>query len=153
MANSYTQIYLQLIFAPKYRDALLHPSWECELHRYITGAVQNNGHKMICINSVPDHLHMFVGLNPAQSVSKMVQEVKANASGWINKNNFVKGRFEWQSGYGAFSYARSQMQSVCDYVQLQKQHHAKRTFLQEYEELLKEFEIDFRKEYVFAEPR
>ena len=116
MANTYTQLYVQFVFAVKYRIGLIQPEWEEELHKYITGIVQNNGHKMIITNGMPDHLHLFVGLNPTQSISDLMRLVKGESSEWINLRRFTNGKFRWQEGYGAFSYSRSQIDRVYQYI-------------------------------------
>ncbi|MFH0893550.1 MAG: IS200/IS605 family transposase [Bacteroidota bacterium] len=152
MANTYTQLHVQIVFAPKYRASLITSSWQEDLQKYITGIIQNNKHKMLCINCMPDHLHMLIGLNPVQSLSKLVQETKAGSSGWINKNRFTKGRFEWQEGYGAFSYSKCDIHSVMNYIEQQQIHHKKADFKSEYLKLLKEFEIEYKTEFVFADP-
>src|SRR5205085_131867 len=105
MPNTYTQIHLQLIFAVKYRAALIKDSWKHDLYKYITGIVQNHRHKLLIINGVEDHLHLLIGFRPHQSLSDLMQDIKGDSSKWINKNNFIKSRFEWQGGYGAFSYS------------------------------------------------
>lgn len=107
MANTYTQIHLQFVFAVKHRDAAIDKSWKENLYRYITGIVQTNNHKLLAINGMPDHIHLFVGMRPTQSVSDLLQDIKGSSSKWINDNKLVKGKFEWQEGYGAFSYAMS----------------------------------------------
>jgi len=149
MANTFTQLHIQFVFAVKNRASLIQSSWEEELYKYITGIVKNHKHKMIAINGMPDHLHVFVGLHPSQSISSLMQVVKGESSEWINEKGFVKGKFQWQEGYGAFSYGHSQVGKVYDYVMNQKQHHKKRTFLEEYRELLKKFEISFDEQYIF----
>ncbi len=151
MANTYTQIHIQFVFAVKYRDGVIHASWKDELYKYITGVVQNNKHKMICINGMPDHIHIFIGVRPTQSISDLMQDVKGNSSKWINEKNFVKGKFEWQEGYGAFSYSKSQMKDVIKYIENQEQHHQKKTFREEYIEFLQKFEIEYDEKYIFKE--
>ena len=151
MANTYTQIHIQFVFAVKSRTALIHNSWKDELYKYITGIVQNNGHKMICINGMPDHIHIFIGLRPNQAISKLMQDVKANSFRWINEKRFCKSKFEWQAGYGAFSYGKSQVESVISYIKNQEKHHAKKSFQEEYLEFLKKFEIEFDEKYTFKE--
>lgn len=106
MANSYTQIHIQVVFAPKYRAALLSPSWNERLHQYITGIIRARGHQLLAINAMPDHIHIFFGMRPHQSLSSLVQEIKANSSRWINEQNLTRKLFRWQDGYGAFSYKR-----------------------------------------------
>jgi putative transposase len=152
MANTYSQIHLQFVFAPKFRASLIHSSWETELFKYITGVVQNNKHKMICINGMPDHLHMLIGFHTTQSVADLMQDVKAYSSKWINENKFTKSRFEWQAGYGVFSYSKSQLPDVIRYIENQKEHHAKKTFLEEYKLFLEKLEIDYNEQYIFHEP-
>ncbi len=152
MANTYSQIHLQFVFAPKFRASLIQPSWENDLFKYITGIVQNNKHKMLCINGMPDHLHMLIGLHTTQSIADLLQDVKAGSSKWINDNKFTKSRFEWQSGYAVFSYSKSQVSSVINYIQNQKMHHKKKTFLDEYKLFLEKSEINYEERYIFKEP-
>ena len=149
MANTYTQIHLQFVFAVKHRDGLIDKSWKDELYKYITGIIQNNNHKLISINGMPDHIHILVGMRPTQSVSDLLQDIKGNSSKWINDKNFVKGKFEWQEGYGAFSYGKSQINDVILYIENQEEHHGKKSFREEYVEFLQEFEISFDHKYLF----
>jgi putative transposase len=151
MPNTYTQLYVHFVFAVKYRQALISEVWEEKLHKYITGIVQNNGHKLLAINSAVDHLHMFVGLNPKQSISEMMQLVKGDSSEFINKEKLTKEKFHWQSGYGAFSNSRSQIDAVCTYIQNQKMHHSKKSFKEEYLEILKDYKVDFEEKYIFTD--
>jgi len=152
MANTYTQIHLQFIFAPKYRASLIHADWETDLYKYITGIVQNNKSKMICINGMPDHLHILVGFHTTQSIADFMQDVKAGSSKWINDNNLTKSRFEWQSGYGAFSYSKSQLPKIIRYIENQKEHHQKKSFLEEYKLVMEKFQIEYYEKYIFNEP-
>ena len=152
MANTYTQIHIQCVFAVKFRQSLIEKEWKERLHQYITGIVQNQGHKMLAINSMPDHLHLFFGFRPNQSLSDLMRIVKSESSQWINEQQFNPEAFKWQEGYGAFSYSRSHVQAVIKYVMNQEGHHKKRTFQQEYEEFLKQFEIDYDGQYVFKTP-
>jgi putative transposase len=152
MANTYTQIHLQFVFATKYRDASIHPSWENELYRYITGVIQNNKHKLLCINGVTDHLHFLVGFRTHQSIADFMQDVKADSSQWINSRKFLKTRFEWQSGYGGFSYSKSMIPTIANYIESQKEHHRKRTFREEYISMLEEAGIEFDPKYIFHDP-
>ncbi|NOT73542.1 MAG: IS200/IS605 family transposase [Cyclobacteriaceae bacterium] len=152
MANTYTQLYIQFVFAVKYRASLIESQWEIELHKYITGIIQNHGHKMISINGMPDHLHIFVGLHPTQSISSIMKITKVSSTDWINESRFTKGKFAWQEGYGAFSYGRSQIDRVYNYILNQKKHHEKKNFITEYKELLKAFEIDYDERYIFKDP-
>lgn len=151
MANTYTQIHLHIIFAVKYRESIIRDSWKDELYRYITGIVQNNKHKMIAINGMPDHIHLLVGMRPTQSVSELLQDIKGNSSKWINEKKFIKSRFEWQEGYGAFSYSKSQLKNVVTYIENQEEHHRKKTFREEYLDFLKAFEVVFDEKFIFKE--
>ncbi|MDQ2718895.1 MAG: IS200/IS605 family transposase [Bacteroidota bacterium] len=151
MPNTYTQLYIHLVFAVKYRAALIQLEWEGYLHRYITGIVQNNDHKLLAINSVSDHLHLLIGLNPKQSISEIMRLVKGDSSEFVNKKGFTKRKFYWQEGYGAFSNSRSQIDSVIKYILNQKEHHHKKTFREEYLGMLKDYEVDYNDKYIFNE--
>ncbi len=152
MPNTYTQLHIQFIFAVKYRAAFIQKEWKERLHQYITGIFQANNHKMICINSMPDHIHIFIGLRPHQSISALIQNVKTESSKWIKEQKFCSAPFAWQQGYGAFSYSRSQLPDVIRYIQNQEMHHKKETFIDEYKLFLKAFEIDYEDQYIFKEP-
>jgi putative transposase len=152
MANTYSQLYIQCVFAPRFRDALLQPEWDAQLRAYITGTVQNNGHKMMAINNMPDHLHLFVSMSPKQSVSEMMQLVKGDSSEWINKKRLTAHKFNWQEGFGAFSYSKSQANDVIGYIARQQEHHQQITFLDEYKLMLKRFEIEHNERYIFKLP-
>jgi REP element-mobilizing transposase RayT len=149
MPNTYTQIHIQAVFVVKHRVGLIQNEWKDDLYKYITGIVQNNKHKMLAINGMPDHVHIFFGMRPSQSLSDLMQDVKANSSRWINENKLVQGKFEWQEGYGAFSYGKSQVSNVIGYVLNQEYHHQRFDFITEYKEFLKEFEIDYDEQYIF----
>jgi putative transposase len=149
MSNTYTQIHIHVVFAVKNRVGIIHKDWRDELYKYITGIIQKNDHKLLIINGVEDHLHLFFGMRPTQTLSDLMQDVKANSSKWINEKGFVQGRFEWQSGYGAFSYSKSQISSVIKYIENQEVHHTKQTFLEEYKNLLDQFEVDYDERYIF----
>ena len=149
MANTFTQLHVQFVFAVQNRACLIQPSWEEELFKYITGIVKNHKHKMLAINGMPDHVHIFLGLHPTQSISSLMQTVKGESSEWINKKRFVSGRFQWQEGYGAFSYSHDRVNQIVNYVLNQKDHHKTRPFLEEYRELLKEFEVPYDNQYIF----
>jgi len=151
MANTYTQLHIQFIFAVKYREALIHDLWRSRLHQYITGIFQNNHHKMLQINSVADHIHILIGLRPDQSISSLIQNVKSESTKWI-KHEKLSLSFAWQEGYGAFSYSKSHLPDVIRYIQTQEEHHKKETFLSEYKRLLTAFAIDFDEQYIFKEP-
>jgi len=149
MANTYTQIYIQTVFAVQNRLSLIRPEWQEELFKYITGIVQNNGHKMIAINGMPDHLHVFIGMKPNQSLSELMQDVKGDSSKWIHEKGFVTGRFEWQAGFGGFSYSISQIDAVVKYIRNQEKHHKIKTFVEEYLEFLEQFQVPFDERYIF----
>ena len=151
MANTYTQIHIQAVFAVKYRIGIIQKNWKDELFKYITGIIRENDHRLLAINGMPDHVHVFFGMRPAQSLSDLLQVIKANSSKWINERGFVKGRFEWQQGFGAFSYSKSQISDVISYIQNQETHHQKRTFLDEYRNLLEEFDVEYDSRYIFKE--
>lgn len=151
MPNTYTQIHIQFVFAVKYRHGLIHSSWKDELYQYITGIVHNNRHKLICINGMPDHIHILIGIRPHQSISDLMQDVKGGSSKWINDKKFLKGKFEWQQGYGAFSYSKSHVKNVVNYIQNQEQHHQKKTFLEEYVDFLEKFEVDYEEQFLFKD--
>ncbi|HEY4327950.1 MAG TPA: IS200/IS605 family transposase [Mucilaginibacter sp.] len=152
MSNSYTQIHIQFVFAVKYRAALIAPEWKERLHQYITDIFQENKHKMLQINSMPDHIHIFIGMRPDQSVSSLIQNVKTESSKWIKRENLCSQPFAWQEGYGAFSYSKSQIPDVVRYIKNQEAHHQKETFLEEYRKFLTLFEIDWDEQYIFKEP-
>ena len=151
MANTYTQIHIQFVFAVKHRDGLLHASYKDELYQYIAGIIKNHNHKLLAINGMPDHVHIFIGMRPTQSISDLLQDIKGSSSKWINEKKFLKVKFEWQEGYGAFSYSKSQSNAVIDYIKNQEQHHAVKTFREEYLEFLELFEIDYDERYVFKD--
>jgi putative transposase len=149
MADTYTQIHIQAIFAVQNRRSLISTKWKDELYKYITGIIQNNNHKLLAINGMPDHLHVFFGMRPTQSISDLMQDVKGNSSKWINEQGFIKGNFAWQSGYGAFSYSKSHVPNVIKYIRNQEIHHKKKTFIEEYKDFLKKFEVDYKEGYIF----
>ena len=152
MANTYTQLHLQFVFATQYRTASIKTFWQEQLHKYITAIVQDHEHKMLQINTMPDHLHMLVGMRPVQSVSSLMQIVKSESTKWINQENFCRHTFAWQEGYGAFSYSKSQLQNVISYIQQQQAHHCKKTFRSEYIDMLIDAGIEFDERYVFHDP-
>ena len=153
MPNTYTQLHIQFVFAVKYRAALIQPQWKEQLHGYITGIFQSNNHKMLQINSMPDHIHIFIGMRPHQSVSALIQNVKTESSKWIRANNYCTMPFAWQEGYGAFSYSKSHTDNVIRYIQNQEIHHRNENFLDEYKGFLKAFEIAYEEQYIFREPQ
>ena len=149
MANTYTQCYFQLVFTAKNRDALIKKSWKDELEMYVTGIVQNHKHKLLAINAMPDHIHIFMGYHVNHLIPDLVEEIKTSTNAWIKKGNLSKFRFEWQRGYGAFTYSHSQIDSVVKYILNQETHHQKRSFREEYLEILRKNEVEFKDEYVF----
>ncbi len=151
MPNTYTQIHIQAVFAVKYRVGLIQPTWKDELYKYITGIVQSQDHKLLIVNGMPDHIHIVFGMRPAQSLSDLMQDIKGSSSKWINDSRFVPGRFEWQEGYGAFSYSKSQLPLVISYVKTQEEHHRWKSFLEEYRNLLDEFQVAYDERYIFKE--
>ena len=149
MANTYTQIYLHVVFAVEGRQNLIASEHNDELQKYVTGIVIAQKHKLIAINNMPDHLHLLVGLRPDAALSDLVRDVKAGSSKFINEKRWVMGRFSWQEGFGAFSYARSQLGAVIRYIQNQQKHHAKKSFRDEYLELLEKFGVEYDRKYIF----
>jgi putative transposase len=151
MANTFTQIYLHMVFAVQDRISLIKSEWNDELYKYITGIIQNNGHKLIAINGTTNHLHVAVGYKPHQLIPDLMQDVKGNSSRWINEKKFVKGKFSWQAGYGAFSFSHSQIDVVIKYINNQGQHHRKKSFKEEYIELLKKYNVKFDEKYILSD--
>lgn len=149
MPNTYTQIYIQTVFTVQNKISLILPQWQDELYKYITGIVQNNGHKLIAINGMPDHIHLFIGMKPNQSLSDLMQDVKGDSSKWIHEKGFIQGKFEWQAGFGGFSYSISQIDDVVKYINNQKAHHKKKSFIEEYHEFLEKFKVSYDERYIF----
>lgn len=147
--STFSQIYIQVVFAVKNRDALIATSWEERLYQYITGIVQNKGQKMLAINGMPDHIHFFIGMKPGCCLSDLVREVKKASNEMINENKLSKFKFNWQEGYGAFSYSHSHIDNVAKYIMNQKEHHKKISFKEEYIDFLKKFEIEYDEKYLF----
>lgn len=149
MANTYTQIHIHAIFAVQNRYSLIGKKWKNELYQYITGIIQNQGHKLLQINGMPDHVHVLFGMRPRQSLSDLMKMIKMDSSGWINQQSFINARFSWQAGYGAFSYSKSQVSRVIRYIENQEEHHRKRTFMDEYIALLEAAGVDYDERYLF----
>lgn len=149
MADTFTQFYVHLVFSPKNKEALIKKEWKDDLEKYITGIVQNHGHKMLAIGCMPDHIHIFIGYNVNHLISDLVQEIKTSSNSWIKYNKLSKFRFEWQKGYGAFSHSRSQVDDVVNYILNQEKHHRNKSFKEEYIEILRKNDIQFRDEYLF----
>lgn len=151
MANTYSQLYIHIVFAVKGRQNLISANWKEEIYKYITGIVTNKEQKLIAINGMPDHIHILIGLKPDKSISDLVRDIKANSSKFINDKRWINGKFEWQTGFGAFTYGHSQLTNIIKYIENQEEHHKTRTFKDEYIAFLKLFNIDFKNEYVFDE--
>jgi REP element-mobilizing transposase RayT len=139
MEKTFTQLYVHVVFTVQNREPLINKNWRDRLYHYITAIVQNHGHKMLAIGGVEDHVHLFIGMNPAEALSNLIKEIKRDSTLWINKNRFVMGRFSWQEGYGAFTYSKSQLSAVCGYIGNQEIHHQKKTFAEEYDEILRKY--------------
>ena len=150
--NAYTQLYIHVVFAVKYRESLLHSGMREDLHSLIASTLTSNGHKPLAIGGMPDHMHILFGLNPNQAIAQIVKEIKRITSAWINESRFFRGHFSWQNGYGAFSYSRSQLDSIVKYIVNQPQHHMNITFLDEYRDILSKFGVAFNSNYIFYEP-
>jgi len=149
MANTFSQIYLQFVFAVQNRQNVIGKEHKEELQKYITSLVQNRGAKMLAVNCMPDHTHLFVGFKPSVLISDFVKEIKVESNEFINSKRWVNGKFKWQDGYGVFSYSHSHIDAVVKYVLNQELHHTKKTFKEEYLELLKKFEVEFDQQYLF----
>ena len=151
MANTYTQIHVQFVFAVKYRNGLIIPSLKEELYQYISGIIKHHNHKLLAINGMPDHIHIFIGMRPTQSISDLMQDIKGSSSKWINEKKFLKVKFEWQEGYRAFSYSKSHVDNVINYIKNQEEHHKKESFRDEYLNFLKRFEVEYDEKYIFKD--
>ncbi|AQG78357.1 IS200/IS605 family transposase [Spirosoma montaniterrae] len=149
MPNTYTQIHLQLVFAVKHRDAVIAPNWKYDLYSFMTGIISQYGHKLLIINGMPDHVHLLVGLRPTQSLSELMKNLKQSSAKWVNDNRLTQGHFSWQEGYGAFSYSKSQLPAVIRYIEKQEDHHTKRSFLDEYRQVLDAFGVSYEEQYLF----
>jgi putative transposase len=149
MANSYSQIYIQIVFSTHRREPSISSEWRERLHRYITGIIQKQGNKLLAINSRPDHIHIFIGANPAVSISDTVRDVKRQSTAFIRTEIGVRTKFSWQEGFAAFSYSRDSISNVIRYIQNQEEHHRVRSFREEYVTMLEEFDVDYLEEYLF----
>jgi REP element-mobilizing transposase RayT len=152
MGNTYTQLHVHAVFAAQNRLSIINEKWEKRVYEYIAGIIRSNGHKPLIVNGMPDHIHSVFGLRPNQSISELLEAVKGSSSKWINENHFAKGKFNWQKGFGAFSYSRSQLPRLIKYVSNQKEHHKRKSFLDEYIEILNKFEVDYNPIYIFHNP-
>ncbi len=151
MANTYTQLYVHIVFAVKGRENLIAPQWKEELFKYISGIITNKGQKLMVINGVPNHIHILVGFKPDVSLSDLVRDIKSNSSRYINEMKWVNGNFEWQRGFGAFTSGYSQLDHIANYIRNQEAHHKTKTFREEYVEILDQQEINYKPEYLFEE--
>lgn len=149
MANTYTQIYIQIVFTVQGRQCLIPNQHKEELFKYITGIVNRREQKLIAINGTSDHVHLFVGISPTIAISDLVRDVKAGSSGFINEKRWVHGKFNWQEGFGAFSYSHSQIDNVVKYIMNQEEHHKKKSFKEEYLDILKHFAVEYNEKYLF----
>ena len=149
MADVFSQIYIQIVFAVKNRQALIRPDWEENLYRYTTGVIETRGHKMLAINGMPDHIHIFIGFKPSESLSDLVLEIKNATDDYIKEHKFSRSAFKWQAGYGAFSYSPSHVDAVCKYILNQKAHHKKRSFEQEFLKILADFDVEIGRKTMF----
>ena len=149
MAGTFSQIYIQYVFAVKGRENLLQKPWREDVFKYMAGIIKEKNQKSIIVNGVSDHVHVFVGLKPSINISELVRDIKNNSTNFINTQKFLKGKFAWQEGYGAFSYAHYQINNVYQYIANQEEHHKKKTFKEEYLDFLKKFEIEYNEKYLF----
>jgi REP element-mobilizing transposase RayT len=149
MANTFSQIYIQTVFAVSGRESLIKPAFKEELYKYMTGIIRNQKQKLIAINGMPDHVHILIGLRPAMALADLIQQIKVDSTHFINKRKLLHGRFNWQEGYGAFSYGHSQLDTIIRYIQNQEKHHVRQSFKSEYMSLLRKFDIGFEEKYVF----
>jgi len=149
MANTFTQIHIHAVFAVQNRFSLINKSWQERLYKYIISIIQKHGHKVLSIGGMPGHIHILFGFRPTQALSVLIQEVKRDSSEWINKEKLAMGRFSWQEGYGAFSYSKSHIAQVANYIETQEAHHKKKSFLEEYKKILKDFDLEYDERYIF----
>ena len=149
MANTYTQLHIHAVFAVQNRASIINKKWSDELYKYMTGILQSYDHKLLIVNGMPDHIHILFGMRPKQSLSDLMQDIKGSSTKWINDKRLTGSKFSWQEGYGAFSYAKSDLPKVIKYIANQQEHHSKKPFMLEYKELLDEFGIDYDEKYLF----
>jgi len=149
MPGTFSQIYIQIVFAVRGRDSLIQTQWEKELYKYITGIVQNKEQKMLAINGMPDHLHFLIGMQPTCQLSDLIREIKKSSNEFIKGKGFTGFKFNWQKGYGTFSYSHSQLDNVIGYIKNQKTHHQHKSFKEEYTDFLQKFNIAYDEQYLF----
>lgn len=151
MANTYTSLYTHVILVVKFRKSLIDTSWQDELHKYICGIISNRGNKVFSIGGMPDHLHIFLDVNPVESLSDLMRDIKSCSTKWINKKKFNESKFQWQAGFAAFSYAKSQLHTVANYVENQEAHHKKKSVQKEVKQFLERFEVNYNEKYLFKD--
>ena len=149
MANTYTQIYFHIVFAVKGRNNIILSKWKVELYKYISGIISNKNQKLFTINGMPNHIHLLIGTKPNCNLSDLIRDIKSNSSKWINEKQFTNGKFEWQTGFGAFSIGQSQLPKIINYIKKQEEHHRTKTFKEEYINFLNAYDIDYKTEYIF----
>lgn len=149
MANTYTQCYIHLVFSPKNREALISEAWKDELEKYTTGIIQNRKHKLLAIGTMPDHIHILIGYNINDLIPDLVENIKTSTNAWIKDKRLSKFKFEWQQGYGAFTHSRMQIDTVVNYILSQEEHHKKKSFKEEYLDMLIKNGVEFKEEYLF----
>jgi putative transposase len=149
MANTYSQIYLQVVFAVKGRKSLIQSEWEDELYKYMCGVVNGKKEKVYAIGGVSDHIHILISIKPNILLSDLVRDIKCNSSKWINERQYVIGKFQWQQGFGAFSYTHWHLDTIINYINNQEEHHKKKSFRDEYLEFLEQFYIEYDEKYLF----
>ena len=149
MANTYTQIYFHIVFAVKGRNNIILSKWKVELYKYISGIISNKNQKLFTINGMPNHIHLLIGTKPNCNLSDLIRDIKSNSSKWINEKQFTNGKFEWQTGFGAFSIGQSQLPKIINYIKKQEEHHRTKTFKEEYINFLNAYDIDYKTEFIF----
>lgn len=149
MPNTYSQMYVQVVIVVKHRQALIQKPWKDELYKYITGIITNKGQKLLRINGVENHVHLLINIKPNIALSDLMRDIKANSSRWVNEQKFNNHQFQWQEGFGAFTYSTSQLDNVIKYIDDQEEHHKKQSFKDEYLSFLKKFDVDYKMEYLF----
>lgn len=151
MANTFTQIHIHVVFSVRNKESLIKKDWQEQLYKYMITIIQKHNHRVLSIGGTSDHVHILFGFRPTQSLSALMQEVKRDSSEWISKSKFARGKFSWQEGFGAFSYSKSQLPKVINYIQKQEEHHKKQTFLEEYIKILEDFGVEYDPRYIFEE--
>jgi putative transposase len=149
MPGTFSQIYIQIVFAVKGRQSLINSDWEDELHKYMAGIIKNKQQKMLAINGMPDHVHILIGMKPSCCLSDLVREIKKSSNEFVNEKKYSKFKFQWQEGFGAFSYSHASLDDVIAYINNQKSHHKKQSFKEEYKEFLTQFQIEHKEEFLF----